>query len=198
MEFKLKTKQFWRSQLPHWEVESGYYFITIRCAGSLPKAVTLQLKEISQSLAQIDASNDGFRNLQRRYFQTVEKYADTHGGFCPFTNAECAENIVERLAELANVGWEVPHYTIMPNHVHFLTKTELDSEDMKPTLSEWKGKTSRESNQVLDRAGAFWQRDWFDHVVRHEVELTRIIDYIQQNPVKAKLCQNWQDYPYVK
>ena len=196
--FELKTKRFWRTQLPHWEVEAGYYFITIRCANSLPRAVTERIKEVQESLATIEPSDEACLLLQRRYFQTIEKYADTHQGFCPFRTDRCARVVMQSFEELSTVGWHIQHYAIMPNHVHLLLQTELGSADMQPVLTRWKGATSHAANHPLQRSGAFWQRDWFDRVIRSEAELERIKNYIQQNPVKAGLCQNWQAYSYVR
>ncbi len=44
-------------------------------------------------------------------------------------------------------------------------------------------------NKHLQRMGPFWQREWFDRVVRNENEKARIIRYIEQNPVKAGLAK---------
>jgi len=86
----------------------------------------------------------------------------------------------------------------MPNHVHLLAQVHPTSADMHTVLSHWKGATSHAANQILQRSGAFWQRDWFDRVIRSKAELDRVKKYIQQNPVKAGLCQEWQAYPYVR
>ena len=146
MSFELKTKRFWRSQLPHWEVEAGFYFFTVRCAGTLPRVVSQQLKETQQALAQIRANSADFEILQRRYFQTVEKYSDSHQGFCPFRNNPCAKQLSESLIDLAQFGWEVPYFVIMPNHVHVLVKPWEDT-DLPKILHSWKSYTVREINK---------------------------------------------------
>jgi len=51
---------------------------------------------------------------------------------------------------------------------------------------------------VLQRAGPFWQAEWFDHWVRDDPEQSRIVDYIRQNPVKAGLVSSWEHYPWAK
>ena len=86
----------------------------------------------------------------------------------------------------------------MPNHVHFIAQVHPTSADMHTVLSQWKGATSHTANQILNRSGAFWQRDWFDRVIRSQEAFERVKEYIQQNPVKAGLCQEWQAYPYVR
>jgi len=53
-----------------------------------------------------------------------------------------------------------------------------------------KGSTARKCNLLLKRAGPFWHHESYDHVVRDEKELFRIIDYILNNPVKAGLAKS--------
>ncbi len=43
---------------------------------------------------------------------------------------------------------------------------------------------------------AFWQHESYDHVVRNEREYERILAYIVNNPVKAGLVSDWQEWPY--
>jgi putative DNA methylase len=50
-----------------------------------------------------------------------------------------------------------------------------------------KSYTAHKANELLGRSGQFWQQESYDHWVRDEDELERIVDYIAWNPVKAKL-----------
>ena len=67
-------------------------------------------------------------------------------------------------------------------------------------LKKLKGVSAYECNKLLNRRGAFWQHESYDHVIRHEAELEQTIWYILNNPVKAGLCKNWRDWKwtYVK
>jgi hypothetical protein len=56
--------------------------------------------------------------------------------------------------------------------------------------------TAHECHRVLRRTGAFWQDESYDHCVRDEDELLRIIDYVEQNPVKAGLVKSAADFPF--
>ncbi|MDP9311308.1 MAG: hypothetical protein M3R24_10545 [Chloroflexota bacterium] len=58
-----------------------------------------------------------------------------------------------------------------------------------PTLGEimraFKSISAIQINRVLGRSGQpFWQRDYFERIVRHEKELDRIRTYIDQNPLR--------------
>jgi type I restriction enzyme R subunit len=50
--------------------------------------------------------------------------------------------------------------------------------------------TARECNRRLGRAGRFWQEESYDHCVRDDGELERIIHYVENNPVKAGLVES--------
>lgn len=55
--------------------------------------------------------------------------------------------------------------------------------------------TALECNRILKRKGSFWQHENYDHVVRNQKELVRIVEYILNNPVKAGFCNSpkeWQ------
>lgn len=57
-----------------------------------------------------------------------------------------------------------------------------------------KSYTANEANKILGRNGRFWQKESYDHWVRDDEELERIVNYIRANPVKANLCKCPQDW----
>jgi hypothetical protein len=56
--------------------------------------------------------------------------------------------------------------------------------------------TSREANKLLERRGQFWMEDYFDRYVRNYQHFQNAIRYIENNPVKAKLCLRPEDWPF--
>ena len=78
-------------------------------------------------------------------------------------------------------------WVIMPNHVHVV----LEPRTAMPPIMRWlKGRTARTANRILGRTGmAFWQDESFDHWVRSAEELQGVIDYVEDNPVKAGLVE---------
>ncbi len=53
-----------------------------------------------------------------------------------------------------------------------------------------KGYTAREANRLLGRTGRpFWQEKSYDHWVRNEGELARIVTYIEGDPVRCGLAE---------
>jgi hypothetical protein len=62
-----------------------------------------------------------------------------------------------------------------------------------PTLCHKSGaarSTARVANQILGRTGTpFWQDESFDHWIRSAVELQYLIEYVENNPLKAGLVE---------
>jgi putative transposase len=91
-------------------------------------------------------------------------------------------------------------YCIMPNHVHVLFTPYVNPVEYKTTLGvitkSWKGYSAKLINKELNRSGAFWNRESYDHLVRNENEFFGIVKYIIQNPVKANLVTNYQDWKF--
>ncbi len=89
-------------------------------------------------------------------------------------------------------------YCIMPNHVHVVFEPLLEKPEhyysLGNIMQSLKGYTAWQANQILGRKGAFWQDESYDHVVRDDQELQRIIEYTLQNPVKAGLVENAEDW----
>jgi len=56
--------------------------------------------------------------------------------------------------------------------------------------------TANEANKVLGRKGAFWRSEVYDHWVRDDTEFQRIIYYIENNPAKAGLVKNPEDWRF--
>ena len=88
----------------------------------------------------------------------------------------------------------VEHYNLEQNQTNVKGKGKnyLFSE----TLRLIKGSTSREANKILNRNGEFWHHESYDHYVRNDKELNNIINYILQNPVKAGLVKNYNEWKW--
>jgi putative DNA methylase len=50
--------------------------------------------------------------------------------------------------------------------------------------------TANRANRLLGRHGPFWQREYYDRLIRNEEELDRALRYVIHNPEKAGL-ENW-------
>ena len=74
---------------------------------------------------------------------------------------------------------DVPHESPLPNRRNML---------LSKVVGYFKMNTAKHINQILNRSGQpFWQRNYYEHVVRNDAELLRIRMYIQNNPLKWEL-----------
>jgi len=88
----------------------------------------------------------------------------------------------------------------MPNHVHAVLQLNFDEKGGIVTLSKvtqnWKRYSARQINQLFNTEGTFWQPESYDHVIRNEQEYVHYIEYTLDNPVKARLVDKWDSWPY--
>jgi putative transposase len=101
-----------------------------------------------------------------------------------------AEALFESVAFRQGRGdWWMHLLLLMPDHLHALSSFPSDK-DMKVVIPQWKEFTAK-------KLGIEWQRDFFDHRLRHDESLHAKADYILQNPVRRGLIQRPEDWPYV-
>ena len=77
----------------------------------------------------------------------------------------------------------------MPDHLHTLIAFPADKE-MAQVIAHWKEFTAK-------RLSLHWQRDFFDHRLRHDESWRAKADYILNNPVRRGLVTCVADWPYV-
>ena len=126
----------------------------------------------------------------------MERWLDRAIGIDYLTTSGVAEMVVDAFQNRIRAGiWRAPVYVVMPSHVHLLI--EMLRKGLKECLESFKERTGREAAKILDRHGhRFWQTEWFDRWVRTREEEVSITEYIQQNPVMAKLVTDYHDWPF--
>jgi REP element-mobilizing transposase RayT len=96
-------------------------------------------------------------------------------------------------------GWALGRYVIMPDHVHFFCRAELDSKALPVFMQRWKEWTSKQVARDLKVSGRVWQPrklSGFDHVLRSSESYSQKWDYVKENPVRAGLVQKSDDWPF--
>jgi len=86
----------------------------------------------------------------------------------------------------------------MPDHVHILLKPFVSESGTDFSLSKImqgiKGFSAREINKSRGTKGILWLDESYDHIVRDYDEYLEKLNYIRDNPAKAELCQELEDY----
>jgi REP element-mobilizing transposase RayT len=85
-------------------------------------------------------------------------------------------------------------WVVMSNHVHMLVSPRSQPSVFMKAL---KGYTATEANRALNRTGEhFWQHESYDHWVRNEAEMPKIVRYHEWNPAQAGLVEQPEDFPW--
>ena len=165
--------------LPHRYVIGVPLFVTFRLYGSLPRGRDFQRDNLTSGQAFVCMDNllDGAR--------TGPTYLRV---------PEVASIVRATILEGRDHDYELDSWVIMPNHVHMLITPQCG---MPEVMKRLKGTTAREANRALSLTGQpFWQREWYDHIVRGRYGCERVRRYIINNPVKAGLAPSPELFPW--
>ena len=86
-------------------------------------------------------------------------------------------------------------YCLMTNHVHLLIKTSKYGSISRIMQSITVAHTRR-FNFKYQRCGHVWQGRFMSPVVSDDEYILKAMQYIEQNPVRAKMVGDIADYPY--
>jgi REP element-mobilizing transposase RayT len=186
---------FHRRNLPHIYRDNSTYFITYRLKGTIPINVLEELKN-KYFNEKVPGTKEEKYKLDKLYFSEYDNYLDSNKDIKWLVNKDIAEIVKESLHFYDKKNYDLICYSIMSNHVHLVFYLRDNSRSVDKIMHSIKRYSARESNKTLKREGTFWQSESYDHIVRDEDELNRVIKYILNNPVKAGLVERWEDWEY--
>jgi len=116
----------------------------------------------------------------------------------PVLTSDSADRILvgEWKRALVRHGWAIGRYVIMPDHVHFFCRSAHSMISLSDFIGKWKQWTSKRIIQMLDVKAPFWQEGFFDHVLRSDESYGEKWQYVMNNPVRAGLVQNTEEWKY--
>ena len=178
-----------RRNLPHWQQEDSYYFLTWRLADSLPAAKLKGLKE--QRFAWQQANPEPLDAEQETEFHAlfssqIEEWLDAGEGSCIFKNPALRAIVDEALRHFDGKRYDLIASAVMPNHVHVVIHL-FNGENLSDVLHSWKSFTAKQINHETKNTGTVWQDESFDRIVRSSAHLETLISYVEENPAKARL-----------
>jgi len=110
-------------------------------------------------------------------------------GFNQLCNAQTATVLVNTSHIYHERGrWNLDLLLLMPDHLHALVGVDGQT-SLAQLIRDYKRITAK-------IAGVKWQRNFFDHRLRHDESLAEKFAYIRQNPVRAGLIRSEHDWPY--
>jgi REP element-mobilizing transposase RayT len=117
------------------------------------------------------------------YFVTI----CTHERETVLDHHDVAGVIVDAWAGLPGrfTGVELDEFVVMPNHVHGIIIIRAAAKaKLGKVIRAFKSISAIQANRLLDRSDRpFWQRDYFERVIRSETELLAVRQYIRNNPL---------------
>lgn len=166
--------------------------------------MTLLRQRKPNRLRQYDYSNGGY------YFVTV--CTKERGEW--FGKIENGKMALNELGKIASIYWaDIPKYypnitldewVIMPDHIHGIIvilsgstvgteqcsvriKNITDIVSLSQVIKSFKDVAIKQIRSDLENFCFLWQRSFYDHIIRSDVVLSRIREYIQNNPL------NWEN-----
>lgn len=91
-------------------------------------------------------------------------------------------------------GLELDEWVLMPNHLHgVLVFTSTSAHPLGTVIGQYKSRTTKQINRMLHTEGSdVWQRNYYERIVRSDVELDAIRQYIRDNPAQWELDENYR------
>ena len=191
-----------RGYLPHCDFPNLVQFVTFRLADSMPESRRGEWEHL------LKIENDREKRTQ------LEEYLDRGIGECHLRDARVAKIAEDAMLHFHNERYELLAWCVMPNHVHVLVdvrmtplwkiiqnwKVRVENQRRKLLLAERRAPSRPVSNgggNEPRRCSALqWQREYWDTFMRDETQEKTAIRYIENNPVKARLCDSKENWPF--
>ncbi len=151
--------------LPHIDMLGYYQFITFRTHASTDEYLKrLSLQNISNSKKQFEIDD---------YLDNSQKGS--------YLNNEVLVWMSDFLKSKDKVLYELIAFVIMPNHIHLLIKP---FKKLATVLHSIKGSSAKIINEMINKDGKFWAKDYYDKAIRDEKHFNTVYNYIKNNPLK--------------
>jgi putative transposase len=138
------------------------------------------------------------------YFFTVVTY-----GRRPFlTNEHVRTALREGIQEVRQaLPFTIEAWVLLPDHLHAIWTLPKNDDNftsrwaiIKRSVSRLKflveNEASKNNSHVKRGERRIWQRRFWDHLIRDDLDLHRHLDYIHWNPVKHGYVNRVLDWPY--
>lgn len=194
MRREFEDREHWhkRWRLPHYDGVKKYQMITYGLADSWPARHGDELKAVERG------------SLECR--KMMEEFYDKGYGACLLKRDDCANLVFDAWKFFDGERYDLLAYVVMPSHVHLLIKT-YEEFSLESVIHSWKSFTAHEMLKILGEERrlkedetstlpGIWQRQYWDRFIRDEKHFHRAISYIHENPVKAGLCENAEDWKW--
>ncbi len=100
--------------------------------------------------------------------------------------------------------FEVNAMVVLPEHLHAIWTLPMDDADFSGRWRRIKARMSaalppgerRSASRLSKGERGIWQRRFWEHLIRNDLDLQRHVDYVHFNPVKHGHVQQVGDWPH--
>ncbi len=180
------------NRLPHWRQNRASYFITFRLNDSLPANLLATWRNERETWLQLHSqpwSSEIEAKYHKRFSTQIDRWMDEGHGSCWLAQPENAVRLATSLHHDDATKYLIHSRVIMPNHVHVLMSPAA-GESLSQIIAGWKRFSATRINKAMGSSGTFWQKDYFDRLIRDWQHFVNVARYIRRNPEKAKLASD--------
>jgi putative transposase len=99
------------------------------------------------------------------------------------------DDVAEALRHFNNTRYRLAGYVIMNDHVHVVVEP-ADGHRLEAIVHSWKSFTAHRFVRTGSRKGSVWQKEYFDRILRSELEMAEKLQYMLENP--------WRRWPGIE
>ena len=179
------------NRLPHRDQPGAAYFLTIRLADSLPAELVSQWaaeREIWLKWNPEPWSETQEKEYHQRFSGAIERWLDDCHGACLLRVPNVRAAVAEVFTKFHEDRYWHHAWVLMPNHAHLLFSLK-EGVVLSELVGRWKGASSRAAGIAAGRktgGTAFWQKDYFDRLVRDWAHFWNCARYVRRNPAKLR------------
>jgi REP element-mobilizing transposase RayT len=174
--------------LPHWQQGEAWIFVTWRLADSLPLSKIRQWKNEKEIFFKNNPEpwDEEIHIAYRKQFtDEIESWLDQGIGDCHLKSQAVREIVSAALHHFDGDRYKIDSYVVMPNHVHLLFQI-IDPHKLPDIMRSVKSFSAKQANKALQREGTFWQRDYYDRLIRSPKHFHWARRYIEKNPINLQ------------
>jgi putative transposase len=155
-----------------------------------PAVITNGDKEVTMSY---DALRRGRHSLHHQVYCITTV---TRGRHPLFTDINAARLLVRELRRMHEAGDVISlAWVVMPDHLHWLIQL-TDRRVLSSVVKTVKARSALTINRHLGQQGSLWQRAYYDHAARKDMDVRQFARYIVANPLRAGLVRVIGDYSH--
>ena len=178
-------------RLPHWHASGAVYWIAFRLIDSIPQDKLNRWKndrEIWMRDNPTPWTEEQWREYDEVFGEKLDAWLDAGMGSRALARPDVRKCVIDSILRFDGTKLAVHAAVIMPTHVHLLIEPfAKQGEELSLILKGIKGSSACAANKILGLSGSFWLDESYDHIVRSEKQYRHFLNYIEQNPIKAKL-----------